>query len=100
MAADHFLGHLLAHRLKHLSLVEAAAPSGQPPIKMKRKIVSYSRDDEGDWRAGLECRHYQHVRHDPPLITREWVTTEEGRASRIGSELECRKCDEGAEADF
>ena len=67
---------------------------------MKRKIVSYSLDDEGDWRAALECRHYQHVRHDPPLITREWVTTEEGRNSRIGSELVCRKCDEAAPQDF
>lgn len=67
---------------------------------MKRKIIDYDQDEEHDWRAKLECGHYQHVRHKPPLITREWVTTEAGRKSRIGMELECRKCDEKEPADF
>ena len=67
---------------------------------MKRSITGYDKDDDGDWRAKLECRHYQHVRHQPPLITREWTLTEEGRASRIGAELNCKKCDEGSPADF
>ncbi len=60
---------------------------------MKRKIVDFGRDDEGQWRAELDCGHYQHVRHNPPLMTREWVLTEEGRRERIGVELECKKCD-------
>jgi len=67
---------------------------------MKRKIIGYSMDEENDWRAKLECRHYQHVRHDPPLITREWTLTAAGRDSRIGMELECRKCEEEKPADF
>ena len=67
---------------------------------MKRRIEGYDKDDEGDWRAKLECRHYQHVRHQPPLITREWILTEEGRASRIGAELDCKKCDEDSPSDF
>jgi len=67
---------------------------------MMRKITGYDRDDAGDWRAKLDCRHYQHVRHDPPLITRDWVLTEQGRESRIGGELECKKCDERSPADF
>ena len=67
---------------------------------MRRKIKGYDKDDAGDWRAKLECRHYQHVRHQPPLRTREWVLTEAGRASRLGMDLECRKCDEGAPTDF
>jgi hypothetical protein len=29
-------------------------------------------------------------------MVREWVTTAEGRASRIGTLLECKKCDEAA----
>ena len=62
---------------------------------MKRKIVNFDRDDEGDWRAELECGHFQHVRHKPPLNTREWVLTSEGRASRLGFELDCRHCDAG-----
>lgn len=67
---------------------------------MKRKIADYDNDDVGDWRAKLECGHYQHVRHEPPLITREWVLSEEGRASRIGAELNCKKCDDGSPKDF
>ena len=42
----------------------------------------------------LDCGHFQHVRHDPPLTTRHWVLTEAGRASRLGFELDCRRCDE------
>lgn len=67
---------------------------------MKRKIVGFETDDEGDWRAKLECGHLQHVRHDPPLVTREWVLSNEGRREKLGSQLECRKCDEGKPNDF
>jgi hypothetical protein len=67
---------------------------------MKRSITGYDRDDADDWRAKLDCRHYQHVRHQPPLITREWVLSEEGRASRIGMELDCKKCDDGDPTDY
>ena len=63
---------------------------------MKRKIVGYERDDEGHWRAALACGHFQHVRHNPPLVTRLWVLTEAGRASRLGDELDCKRCDEEA----
>jgi len=57
-----------------------------------RRIIGFHQDDEGHWVADLECGHTQHVRHDPPWQVREWVTTEEGRASRMGTELECVKC--------
>jgi hypothetical protein len=33
------------------------------------------------------------MRHRPPWQNREWVTTEEGRAARIGAEIECSSCD-------
>ena len=45
-------------------------------IFVKQKITGFDKDDDGDWRARLECGHYQHVRHDPPLAIREWVLTE------------------------
>jgi hypothetical protein len=67
---------------------------------MKQSIKGFEKDSEGDWRAALACGHYQHVRHDPPLVSREWVLTEEGRGSRLGFELECRKCVEGRPTDF
>ena len=61
---------------------------------MFRKIIAFDVDDEGAWRAELDCGHYQHVRHNPPLITREWVLTPEGRAEKLGETLVCKKCDE------
>lgn len=60
---------------------------------MLRAIQGFHRDDAGDWVAELRCGHGQHVRHHPPFFSRPWVTTEEGRASRIGGELECPLCD-------
>ena len=65
---------------------------------MKQRITGFDKDDEDHWRAILECGHRQHVRHDPPLTTREWVLTETGRDSRIGFELDCKRCDEEPDA--
>lgn len=66
---------------------------------MKRRIAGFHTDDEGHWRAELECGHPQHVRHDPPLTSRPWVLTEDGRASRLGLELDCKRCDEEARGE-
>ena len=63
---------------------------------MKRKIVGYHIDVEGDWVAELECGHGQHVRDDLPWRERPWARTEEGRASHVGQELNCVRCDEFA----
>jgi hypothetical protein len=60
---------------------------------MKRKIINFDQDEAGDWRAELDCGHFQHVRHKPPLMIRQWVLTEAGRRKKIGAELECKKCD-------
>src|SRR3954470_13597923 len=60
---------------------------------MNRAIIAFDQDEAGHWRAILSCGHRQHVRHDPPLVSREWVLSEEGRASRSGYELDCVKCD-------
>jgi hypothetical protein len=61
---------------------------------MQRIITGFEQDDENHWRAILDCGHRQHVRHDPPLTTRESVLTEKGRASRLGFDLNCKRCDE------
>lgn len=60
---------------------------------MRRTIVGFHQDDEGDWVAELSCLHGQHVRHRPPFQERPWVVTEEGRSGRIGGELDCPPCD-------
>lgn len=66
---------------------------------MKQGIAGYHRDQHDDWVAELACGHFQHVRHTPPWVNRPWVVSEEGRASMLGFELECRKCDTGAARD-
>jgi phage protein U len=33
------------------------------------------------------------------MTTRTWVLTAEGRASRIGFELDCKRCDEESAAE-
>lgn len=58
----------------------------------QRVIVSFFRDDEGHWVARLQCGHTQHVRHRPPMESREWVTTKRGRDEHIGTVLACPLC--------
>jgi Protein of unknown function (DUF3565) len=65
-------------------------------LDMKRRVVGYHTDAENHWVAELECGHGQHVRNDPHWIERPWVTTKEGRESRLGEELNCVRCDEFA----
>lgn len=61
---------------------------------MTRVIVGFHKDEHDDWVADLDCGHTQHVRHRPPWQNRPWVTTEEGRSSFLGHQLNCKKCDE------
>jgi len=61
---------------------------------MKRKIVGYHQDEKQDWVADLDCFHGQHVRHEPPFFNRPWSATEEGRASKLGEVLDCKRCDD------
>ncbi len=60
---------------------------------MKRQIVGFGTDTDGDWFAELDCGHAQHVRHKPPFIVREWVTTHAGRDGMLGESLDCVRCD-------
>ncbi len=69
---------------------------------MKRHIMFFGldQDEEGVWMAKLECRHNQHIRHNPPFVNRSWVLTAEGRERFIGFQLNCVKCDESAPRDW
>ena len=62
------------------------------PAPVPRRIVGFHLDEEKHWVADLSCGHTRHVRHDPPWQNRPWVTTSEGRARRLGTELGCVKC--------
>lgn len=63
---------------------------------MLQRVVGFDQDEEAHWRARLQCGHAIHVRHDPPWTLREWVLREESRAERIGTEMDCKRCDEEA----
>jgi hypothetical protein len=69
-------------------------PRRGEPDGVPRPIRGFHQDEEGHWVADLECGHSQHVRHDPPWQVRPWVTTADGRASRLGLPLSCRLCAE------
>jgi hypothetical protein len=71
-------------------------PAAGPAVS--RAIVGFRRDAEGHWVADLACGHAQHVRHAPPWQSRPWVTTEAGRASRLGTPLGCVRCGAGRAA--
>ena len=60
---------------------------------MKQKIKGFHLDEFQHWVADLACGHTQHVRHDPPWQSREWVVTKQGRMEKIGFELDCVDCD-------
>lgn len=67
---------------------------------MEQPITGFHKDENDDWVARLECGHTQHVRHNPPWMLRPWVTTKEGRQQRIGTTLNCKKCDRNEPKDF
>lgn len=92
---------LVGGRLSYEEGAGGAAASRERPTEvesLKSRITAFRRDEEGHWVAELECGHRQHVRHDPPLVSREWVLTPAGRRSRIGAELNCKLCEEDAGA--
>ncbi len=60
---------------------------------MQRLITGFRKDEVGDWVADLDCLHAQHVRHRPPFQQRPWVQSEDGRAARVGTTLNCPLCD-------
>ncbi|NMH64641.1 DUF3565 domain-containing protein [Shewanella salipaludis] len=66
---------------------------------MQQAICGYHRDEEHHWVAELRCGHFQHVRHQPPWINRPWVVTAAGRTRMLGYQLECKKCELGADKD-
>ena len=60
---------------------------------MRRSIVGFHQDEDGDWVAELSCLHNQHVRHRPPFQERPWVLIEAGRSARLGTDVECPLCE-------
>ena len=61
---------------------------------MNQKIIRFEKDEDDDWVAILSCGHSRHVRHKPPWFNRPWVESQAGREPFLGTELNCKKCDE------
>jgi tellurite methyltransferase len=66
---------------------------------MHRQIIGFVQDDQREWIALLDCGHRQHVRHQPPFVSRPWVRTDDGRAEQLGAQLDCSLCDQLALPD-
>jgi hypothetical protein len=64
--------------------MNSRAPSSKIDGDFAQAIVGYHSDEHGHWVAQLACGHNQHVRHDPPWMIRQWVTTITGRDAMIG----------------
>jgi tellurite methyltransferase len=60
---------------------------------MQRAITGYHRDDAGDLVAELACGHGFHMRHRPPMTSRPWTLTDEGRAAMVGTAVACLRCE-------
>src|SRR5579859_7639825 len=80
-------------RLVRRCLRLACRKSRERATVQQQKIVRFHQDEQGDWIADLECGHSQHVRHNPSWMIRLWVTSDEGRESRVGSMLGCKMCE-------
>ena len=68
--------------------------SGGTAWLMNRTIIGFHCDPEGDWVADLDCAHGQHMRHTPPFFERPWVLDPIERNARIGTNIQCAKCDQ------
>ncbi len=60
---------------------------------MRRAIIGFHRDEDGDWVAELDCGHGRHARHRPPFVNRPWAVGDAGREAMLGAELDCARCD-------
>lgn len=88
------LGAQIFHPIGEPDMSDArqGTPMSDSMVSVKRRIVGFRQDEQGDWIAQLECGHVQHVRHDPPWTTLSWVTTDEGRTGLPGHQLRCVDC--------
>jgi len=61
---------------------------------VKRRVTGFHKDRVGDWAADLECGHTRHIRHQPPWANRPWLESKSGTEKFIGTEMECKTCEE------
>jgi hypothetical protein len=57
---------------------------------MLRRILDFHLRRDGRWVADLDCGHRPALNANPEART--WVSSPEGRASHIGTPIECSAC--------
>jgi hypothetical protein len=62
-------------------------------------IIGFRQDEDGHWIVELSCGHTQHLRHQPPWQSREWVLDARLRQEKIGQSFRCGWCAQGAVDD-
>jgi hypothetical protein len=58
-----------------------------------RRIVAVRDESESACIVELECGHSRHVRDRPPLESYPWVRDPVQRRARIGTTIECGRCE-------
>ncbi|MGY2179730.1 DUF3565 domain-containing protein [Pseudomonas agarici] len=69
-------------------------PDGR--VMTNQSIISgFHQDEDGHWVVELSCGHTQHLRHQPPWQSRDWVLDPARRAAKIGQPFACGWCAQG-----
>jgi hypothetical protein len=83
--------------MNEITSVRGNRPDCDPrPSKQTSVTLDFYQDKEGHWVALLSCGHTQHLRHDPPWQSRQWVIDEKQRLVRIGQPFVCGWCTKAA----
>jgi hypothetical protein len=62
-------------------------------------IEGFIQDEDGHWVVQLSCGHTQHLRHQPPWQSRQWVLDPLARERQIGKTFACGWCAQGSDND-
>lgn len=58
-----------------------------------RRIIAVRDESEAACVVDLDCGHSRHVRDRPPLESYPWVRDPDARRARVGTSIECGRCD-------
>ncbi|WP_093413394.1 MULTISPECIES: DUF3565 domain-containing protein [unclassified Pseudomonas] len=98
------MGRDLLHKnLEWASLAKQTPESEQNPDKRPEAnastILGFHQDEDGHWVVELSCGHTQHLRHQPPWQSRDWVMDPAQRLEKIGQPFDCGWCAQGSVSD-
>ncbi|WP_433886161.1 DUF3565 domain-containing protein [Pseudomonas vranovensis] len=97
------MGRDLLHKnVERTSVTKASPESERNPDKRVAgyfsQVLGFHQDEDGHWVVELSCGHTQHLRHQPPWQSRNWVLDPAQRQQRIGQAFACGWCAQGADS--